>query len=156
MTADVARDLAAAGRVADMDRILQVKLPDKLGEIIRIGVEIVAVSGLTRAAMPAAIMRDAAVALARKEEHLVFEGVRAERPAVAEDDGLTFAPVVVIDRRAVLGRDRAHDAGPHGRAGRKARRRNFARNTSAHLHEIALDQTFLRHQGGELRKHIRS
>ena len=47
-------------------------------------------------------MGDAAVAASGQKEHLVFEGVRAERPAMAEDDGLSGAPVLVIDLRAVF------------------------------------------------------
>ena len=47
--------------------------------------------------MAAAVVGDAAVAVRGQEEHLVFEGVRAQRPAVAEDHGLPGAPVLVID-----------------------------------------------------------
>jgi hypothetical protein len=32
--ADVARDLAASGRVADVDRVLQVELLDELGDVV--------------------------------------------------------------------------------------------------------------------------
>jgi hypothetical protein len=38
---------------------------------------------------------------------LRFKGVSIERPAVAEDDGLSFAPVLKIDLRAVLSGDGA-------------------------------------------------
>src|SRR5262249_9927851 len=43
-----------------------------------------------------------------QKEHLVFPGVRAQRPAVAENHGLSAAPVLVIDLRAVLSRDCGH------------------------------------------------
>jgi hypothetical protein len=58
--------------------------------------------------MAAAVMGDAAVSVVTEEEHLVFPGVRAQRPAKAEDDGLPRPPVLVIDLRAVFGRDRWH------------------------------------------------
>src|SRR6516165_4197069 len=58
--------------------------------------------------MAAAIMGDAAVAAGSQEEHLVFEGIGAERPSVAEDHGLSGAPIVEIDLCAVLCRDCAH------------------------------------------------
>ncbi len=80
------------------------------GEVVGIGVDIVAVPRLARAAMAAPVMGDAAIAVRGEEEHLVLEGVGAERPAMAEDDRLSRAPILVIDLGAVLGRDRAHDA----------------------------------------------
>src|SRR5216683_5769674 len=58
--------------------------------------------------MTAAVMRDTAVAVVGKKQQLVFEGVGAERPSVAEHHRLSFAPVFVIDRRAVFGRDHRH------------------------------------------------
>src|SRR6185503_784453 len=53
-------------------------------------------------------MGDAAVAASREKHHLVFPRVRAERPPVAENHGPSAAPVLVVDLRAVRGRDRAH------------------------------------------------
>src|SRR6267143_2479975 len=49
-------------------------------------------------------------ALRRQKEHLVFERVCGERPAVTEDDGLPRAPVFVVDLRPVVGGDRGADA----------------------------------------------
>jgi hypothetical protein len=68
VTADVASDLATASRVAGMDRVLQVELLDQLGEVVGIGVEVVALPGLARAAVAAAVMGDAAVAVRGQEE----------------------------------------------------------------------------------------
>ncbi len=58
--------------------------------------------------MAAAVMGDAAIAAGRQIEHLIFKGISGERPAVAENHRLSAAPVLVIDLRAILGRDRAH------------------------------------------------
>jgi len=58
--------------------------------------------------MASAVMGDAAVPSGAQKEHLVFPGIRAQRPAVAEHHGLSAPPVLVVDLRAVLGRDRAH------------------------------------------------
>jgi len=91
-----------------MDRILEVERLDELGKVVGVGIKVVAVPWLTRSAMPAAIMGDAAIAARGEEEHLVLESVRAERPAMAEHDGLPRAPVVEIDFSPVLGGDRAH------------------------------------------------
>src|SRR5467141_3099522 len=58
--------------------------------------------------MAAPIVGDAAISAGGQIEHLVLESVRAERPAMAENDGLSTAPVLEIDLRAVFGRDRVH------------------------------------------------
>src|SRR5262249_35512437 len=92
MAPDVAGDLPSAGGVSDVDRVLQVELFDECCEVVRVGVEVVAVPRLARAAMAPAIVRDAAIAARRQEEHLVFERVPRERPTVAEDHGLPDSP----------------------------------------------------------------
>ena len=46
VAADVAGDFAAAGGMADMDRVLESQRRHQLREIVRIGVEIVALPGL--------------------------------------------------------------------------------------------------------------
>ncbi len=60
--------------------------------------------------MPAAVVGDAAVAALGEEEHLVFERVGRQRPAVAEHDRLPAAPVLVVDLGAVLGGEGRHGA----------------------------------------------
>ena len=105
---DIAGDLAAASRMADMDGVFQIERFRQRREIVRVGVQVVAGPGLTRPAMPAPVMGDAAVAAAGEEEHLIFEGVRRKRPAMAEHDGLSGAPVLVINLGSVLRLDRGH------------------------------------------------
>ena len=92
VAADVAGDFAAAGGVADVDRVLQVERLDQRREVVGVGVHVVAVPRLAGAAMAAAVVRDAAVAACGQEDHLVFPGVGAQRPAVAEDHGLSRCP----------------------------------------------------------------
>src|SRR5215468_3126246 len=92
-----------------MHGVPQVECGDERGEVVGIRVQIVAVPGLARTPMAAAVMGNAAVAARGQKEHLVFPGVRAQRPAVAEDDGLSTAPVLVIDLRAVLRRNRRYE-----------------------------------------------
>jgi len=67
--------------------------------------------------MAASIMGDASKSMGRQEEHLIFERIRAERPAMAEHHGLAATPVLVIDLRAVFGRDRTHVALSSGERG---------------------------------------
>src|SRR5205823_11283838 len=99
---------AAARGVADMDRMAQIQRFDERGDIVGVRVHVVAVPRLARATVAAAVGGDAAVSAGAQKQHLVFPGVGAQRPAMAEDHGLSATPVLVIDLRAVLGRDRAH------------------------------------------------
>ena len=80
-----------------MNRVFQIERFDQLREIIGVGVHVVAVPRLARSAMAATVMGDAAIAARGQIKHLVLKGVRAQRPAVAEDHGLSAAPVFVID-----------------------------------------------------------
>jgi hypothetical protein len=108
VASDVARDLTAAGGMADMDRVVQIELLDELRKIVRIGIEIVAVPRLARAAVAAAVMGNAPVPARGEEEHLVFERVAGQGPAVAEHDRLPLSPVTVVDLRAVFRGNRRH------------------------------------------------
>ena len=67
-------------RVADVDCVFQIKRPYELREVVGVGVHVVAVPGLTRSAVSAAVVRDAAVASGGQKKHLVFPGVCAQRP----------------------------------------------------------------------------
>ena len=58
--------------------------------------------------MTAAVTSDAAIATRGQKEHLVLKRGRAQRPAVAKDNGLTRAPVVEVDLCSVLGGNRVH------------------------------------------------
>ena len=62
-----------------------------------------AVAGLGGAAMAAPVMGDHAEALAEEEQHLRVPIVRRERPAMAEYDRLTRAPILIENLDAVLG-----------------------------------------------------
>src|SRR5665647_1976173 len=91
-----------------MDRVLQVKRFHQCREVVGVGIHFVAAPRLARSAMAAAVMADAAVSVGAQKHHLVLPGVRAQRPAVAEDHGLATAPVLVVDLRAVFRRYRGH------------------------------------------------
>jgi hypothetical protein len=68
--------------------------------------------GLARATVPAAIMHDPSISTSSQKEHLGLEGIRRERPATAENHGLSVAPILVINLRAILGRHRALGVAP--------------------------------------------
>src|SRR4029453_11992791 len=81
---------------------------DERREIVGVSVHVVAVPGLARATVAAPVVGDAAISVGSQEEHLIFPGIGRERPAMAEDNGLTLAPVLVIDLRAVFSGDGTH------------------------------------------------
>ena len=91
----IVHDFAAAGRVADVDGVLQIEMRRHRGEIIGIVIHVVAVARLGRATVAAAVMSDDAIAVIEEEEHLRVPVIGRQRPAMAEDDGLTFAPILV-------------------------------------------------------------
>jgi hypothetical protein len=91
-----------------MDHVLQVERFHQRREVVGVGVHVVAIPGLARSAMAAAVMGDAAVSVGGQKHHLVFPCVCAQRPAMAEDYGLSAAPVLVIDLSVVFGCDRGH------------------------------------------------
>ena len=58
--------------------------------------------------MAAAVMGDDAIAVIEEEQHLRVPVIGRQRPAMAEHDGLTGAPVLVVNLGAVFGLDRRH------------------------------------------------
>src|SRR5205823_3908219 len=97
MTAEITHHLAAAGRMADVNRILEVEMIGDGLQIIGIVIHVMSVAGLTRATMSAAISCDDAETFAEEEKHLRVPVIRRQRPAMTEHDRLTRAPVFIID-----------------------------------------------------------
>ena len=91
-----------------MHRIFQLKLLGEFGEIVGVGVHVVAAPRLTRSTVTSTVVRDTSIPARRQEEHLIFKRIRGQRPAVAEYHGLPATPILVIKLRAVFGRNRAH------------------------------------------------
>ena len=89
--------LAAAGRMADVNRILQVEMIGDGLQIVGIMVHVVSAAGLSRAAMSAPISRNDAITFAEEKKHLRVPIIRRERPAVTEHNRLPAAPVFIID-----------------------------------------------------------
>src|SRR6185503_21313250 len=76
------------------------------------GVHLVAGRGLGRAAVPAPVVRDDAIASLQEEQHLIVPVIGRERPAMMEHDGLPAAPVLIEDLCSVLDSNRAHNLSP--------------------------------------------
>ena len=76
MTREIVHDLAAAGRVTDVNRALQIEMRRERREIVGIMVHVMAVGHLAGAAMAAAVMGDDAKTVIEEEQHLRIPIVR--------------------------------------------------------------------------------
>jgi len=94
--------------MADVNGVLQIEMRRQSRKVVHIVIHVVAVTGLGRSAVAAAVMGYDAIAVIEEEKHLRVPVIGRQRPAMAEHDGLTFAPVLVEDLNAILGRD-GHD-----------------------------------------------
>src|SRR5271167_2592281 len=108
MSANVTRNFAPTSRVPNVDRIFEVKQLDQLCKVVRVGIHLISNPRLAGAPMSPAIVRDAAITAVCQKQHLVLKRVCAKRPTVAENYGLSLAPVLVIDHRTVLRCKRRH------------------------------------------------
>src|SRR5580704_4499442 len=95
--------------MANMNSLFQVEMRRNGRQIVGIVVHVVAVGGLSGAAVPTTIMRDNPIAALQEEQHLVIPVVRAKRPTMAENHGLSFSPVLVVDLYPVFGSDCRHE-----------------------------------------------
>src|ERR1700733_5073369 len=102
--------LTAAGRMADVDGILQIEMRRQGCQVVCIMIHVVAIARLTGSAVASSVMCDDAVAVTEEEQHLRVPVVGRKWPTVAENEGLTFAPVFVENFGAVFCFDGAHFA----------------------------------------------
>src|SRR5579862_1103929 len=104
----IVHHLAAASGVADVNDILEIEMRGYRCKVVGIVIHVMAVAGLRGPAVAAAVMGDDAIAPIEEEQHLIIPVIGRQRPAMAEHDGLTFAPVLVEDLNAILGLHDAH------------------------------------------------
>jgi hypothetical protein len=107
--------LASAGRRTDVDGVRQVEMRGYRRKIVGVMIHIVTVGDLAGPTVAAAIVGDNAVALIEEEYHLCIPIVGRDWAAVAEHDGLAFAPIFVENLDAVFRFDKAHDEFPFSR-----------------------------------------
>src|SRR5262245_50529762 len=91
-----------------MNGVLQIEMRGNRSKIICIMIEVMAVCYLARAAVAAAVVRNHAITVTEKEQHLVIPVISGKRPAMAEYNRLTLAPVLVEDFNAVLRFNKTH------------------------------------------------
>jgi hypothetical protein len=102
------RNLAAAGGMANVNGVLQIEMRREGRQVIGIVIHVMAVAYLRGSPMTAPVVGNDAIAVLEEEQHLSVPIIGRQRPAVAEHDGLPFAPVLVEDLDAVFGGDRTH------------------------------------------------
>jgi hypothetical protein len=71
-------------------------------------IHVMAAISLGRAAMTASIVGYDPIAMLEEKQHLRVPIIGRQWPTMAEDNGLTFAPVLIEDLRAVLRGYRIH------------------------------------------------
>src|SRR6266849_1772731 len=108
----IAHHFAAAGGMADMNGVLQIEMRRQGRKVVCIVIHVMAVARLAGPAVAAAVMGDDSIAVIQEEQHLPVPVIGRQRPTMAEYDGLTRAPVLVIDCGAVFGRNRWHRETP--------------------------------------------
>src|SRR5882762_5101106 len=57
-------------------------------------------------------MGDTSISAFSQKQHLIIPGIRAQGPPVAEDHWLSRTPILVVNLRAVLGRNCRHKVTP--------------------------------------------
>jgi hypothetical protein len=118
---DVVSDLAATGRVSDVDRVAQVEVLHDRAEVRSVVVHVVPFARLCRAAVPATVVRDHAAPVLQEEHQLGVPVIRRQRPSVAEDDRLPRSPVLVEDLDTIVRGDRPHHLLPRCNGSRPGR-----------------------------------
>src|SRR6266851_8529316 len=100
--------LAAAGGMTNVHGPLQIEMRRQSRKVVGIMIHVMTVARLCGPAVAPSVMGDDAITVFEEEQHLVIPVIGRQRPAVAEHDGLTLAPVLVKDLDIVLGRDDRH------------------------------------------------
>src|SRR6266436_2174065 len=71
-------------------------------------IHVMAATGLRGTAMSAPVVGYDAIAVLEEEQHLRVPIIGRQRPAMAKHNGLTFAPVLVVDLRSIFRRNCRH------------------------------------------------
>src|SRR5438477_4217459 len=97
MPSQIMRHLAAARGMTNMHGVVQVKMRGQSRKVVGIVIHVMAVARLGGPAVASSVMGDDAIALFEEEQHLRVPVIGRQRPTMAEDDGLSFAPIFIID-----------------------------------------------------------
>jgi len=88
--------------------ILQIKMRSQSRKVVGIMIHVMAITRLSGPAVASSVLGDDAITVFEEEQHLRVPVIGRQRPTMAEDDGLSFAPILVVNLRSVFGCDCAH------------------------------------------------
>src|SRR5438552_14942457 len=97
MPSQIMRHLATSGGMTNVHGVVQIKMRGQSRKVVGIVIHVMAVARLGRSTVASSVMGDDAIALFEEEQHLRVPIIGRQRPAMAEDDGLSFAPIFIID-----------------------------------------------------------
>src|ERR1700680_4643277 len=109
MPSVIRRDFAAPHWEAGGNDATKFEGFNQFVQVARKRVVVVAAPRLARTAEAPAVIRDHAITIRCQKMHLVFPPGGVERPGMNQDDGLTGAPIVVIELGAVGSSERCHE-----------------------------------------------
>lgn len=97
MFSEVTGDFSSSIGITNYHYLFDLKVFEKLLEVVGIIVHVVSILGLSRSSIATPIMCDNTVAVFSKERHLIFPIVTAQRPAMGEGDDIALwvAPVLI-------------------------------------------------------------
>src|SRR5206468_12963881 len=97
MSSQIMRHLAAAGGMTNVHGVLQIKMRGQSRKVVGIVIHVMAVACLGAPAVTSSVMCYDAIAVFEEEQHLRVPVIGRQRPTMAKDNRLSFAPVLVID-----------------------------------------------------------
>src|ERR1700730_537883 len=95
-----------------MYRFLEVEMCGQGRQVVGVVIHVMTAIGLRRTSMSPSVVSYDTIAVVEEEHHLRVPIIGRQRPAVAKHNGLTFAPVFVVNLRSVFCRNRGHRCSP--------------------------------------------
>src|SRR6202048_4124792 len=95
-----------------MYRFLEVEMCGQGRQVVGVVIHVMTAIGLRGTSMSPPVVSYDTIAVVEEEHHLRVQIIGRQRPAVAKHNGLTFAPVLVVNLRSVFGRNRGHKCSP--------------------------------------------
>src|ERR1700727_2212996 len=108
MATDVAGHFPASRGMAHQSGISEIEFFDQCGEVVGIGIHVVAAGRLARPPVAAPVMGNSSISILRKKLQLAVPRVGAQGPTVRKGYDRAHAPLFVVDLGSVTDCDRAH------------------------------------------------
>src|SRR3979409_657324 len=96
-----------------MYRCLEVEMCGQRRQVAGVVLHVMTAIGSVGTSMSPRVFGYCTIAGVEEEHHLPVPIIGRQRPAVAKHNGLTFAPVLVVNLRPVFSRNRRHKCSPY-------------------------------------------